>query len=53
MAVNKLFDCADCGAYGKITLKGDEFEAEDINTCPCCGSGLDHEAEEGESPEDE
>ncbi|CAB4124956.1 hypothetical protein UFOVP58_45 [uncultured Caudovirales phage] len=34
----RLFECDQCDAYGKITVK--EFEASQIVCCPCCGSDI-------------
>ena len=37
---SRLFECGSCGAYGKITLKGDDYDAYDIECCPICGSDI-------------
>ena len=39
MAV-KLFECENCGADGKITIKNDDLEREDIVFCPICGHDI-------------
>ena len=37
----KHFDCATCGAHGKIIFKnGDEFRRSDIAYCPFCGGDI-------------
>lgn len=52
MAATRLFECTACGAFGKITLKGDELQASDVAYCPACGSDIS-EPEEYDDPEDE
>lgn len=37
---SRLFECSECNAYGKITLKGNEHEIEDIVCCPVCGADI-------------
>lgn len=37
---SRLFECSECNAYGKITLKGNEHEVEDIVCCPVCGADI-------------
>jgi len=37
---SRLFECSECNAYGKITLKGDEHEVEEIVCCPVCGADI-------------
>lgn len=49
---SRLFECSECGAYGKITLKGDEYEASDIENCPICGSDIS-QVEDDYDDEDE
>lgn len=49
MSVVKSFECEECGALGKITIRGSEVEEEDIVFCPVCG----HEIFEDEEDEDE
>jgi len=50
---SRLFECTSCGAYGKITLKGDDYDVYDIECCPICGSDIsevdDDYEEESES----
>lgn len=50
---SRLFECSSCGAYGKITLKGDDYDVYDIECCPICGSDIsevdDDYEEESES----
>ena len=38
--VVKQFECDHCGADGKISLKGTDFQYEDIVCCPVCGSDI-------------
>lgn len=38
--VVKQFTCEHCGAEGKITLKGTDFQFEDIVCCPVCSSDI-------------
>ena len=40
MAVQKQFECEDCGAFGKIILRGDQFTFEEIVYCPLCSSDI-------------
>jgi len=40
MAVQKQFECEDCGAFGKIILRGDQFTSEEIVYCPLCSSDI-------------
>jgi transcription elongation factor Elf1 len=40
MMVVKQFDCEHCGAEGKITIKGTDYEFQDIVCCPVCGSDI-------------
>ena len=36
----KHFECTECGALGKITVKGDEHRLEDIVYCPICSADI-------------
>jgi len=36
----KHFECVECGALGKIILKGDEQQLEDIVYCPVCSADI-------------
>jgi alkyl hydroperoxide reductase subunit AhpF len=36
----KLFECDSCGAFGKINVKGEEYNKTDIAYCPVCGSDI-------------
>jgi hypothetical protein len=47
----RLFECSECDAYGKITLKGNDHDARAIVCCPVCGADIsevddDYEEEE-------
>lgn len=37
---SRLFECSECNAYGKITLKGGDHGIEDIVCCPVCGADI-------------
>lgn len=52
MSVVRQIDCPNCGAEGKISLKGNDYTYEDISTCPVCGAVLvDEDDEESSSDE--
>lgn len=36
----RLFECSECGAYGKITLKGNDHETDAIVYCPVCSADI-------------
>lgn len=36
----RLFECENCGAFGKITVKGDELNKSDIVYCPVCSADI-------------
>lgn len=38
--VVKQFTCEHCGADGKVTLKGQDYEYNDIVCCPVCGGDI-------------
>lgn len=38
--VVKQFECEHCGAEGKISLRGTDYEFTDIVCCPVCGSDI-------------
>lgn len=46
----KHFDCAECGAHGKITFKEGELTSTDVAYCPFCSSDI-YEPEEYEDEE--
>ena len=45
---SRLFDCAACAAYGKITLKSNDHNIADICCCPICGADISLVDEEDE-----
>lgn len=45
MAV-KVFECSNCEAFGKITVKNDELSKADIAYCPVCGGDISIDEEE-------
>ena len=51
MAIAKTFNCDECGAEGKITIKGEEFSLSDVVYCPVC-SGNIHDEELDNDDED-
>jgi hypothetical protein len=36
----KHFECEECGANGKIIIKGDDHQLEDIVYCPVCSADI-------------
>ena len=46
MATKKQFECDNCGAFGTITVRGDEFVNDDIVYCPLCSSDIYEDEEE-------
>ena len=46
----KVFECDECGAQGKIIVKGDDHRLEDIVYCPVCSGDI---YEEEDFDEDE
>jgi DNA-directed RNA polymerase subunit RPC12/RpoP len=48
----RLFECSECGAFGKITLKGNEHEKEEIVYCPVCSADI-YEDEKFEDEDEE
>lgn len=46
----KHFECEECGAEGKITVKGTDVKIEDIVYCPVCSGDI---YEEEDYDEDE
>lgn len=46
MSLTRVFDCEQCGAFGKITLKGDDHSIEDIAYCPICGADIEDDKDE-------
>ena len=40
MSVTKQFDCSECKSFGKVILRGDEIEEQDIVFCPVCGRDI-------------
>ena len=48
----KIFECDNCGALGKIVLKGD-LTSQDIAFCPVCGADIFEPEEFDESLDDD
>jgi hypothetical protein len=42
----KFFDCEECGARGKIILKGEDHTSEDCVYCPVCSADIYENEEE-------
>lgn len=40
MTASRLFECVECGAFGKITLKSEEHEKSSIACCPVCAADI-------------
>jgi rubredoxin len=36
----KHFECQECGALGKIIIKGEDTHLEDIVYCPVCSADI-------------
>lgn len=51
MSTTKQFECEECGAFGKIVIRGDEIRKEDIAFCPCCGRDIYDDEEDFEDDE--
>jgi hypothetical protein len=47
---SKVFECEECGAEGKISIKGSDVHYEDIVYCPVCSADIyeDEEFDEDE-----
>lgn len=45
MAVTKHFECNNCDAEGKITVKGAYVQLADIVYCPVCSADIYEEEE--------
>ena len=41
----RVFECSNCGSFGKITVKGSDSSAEDIVYCPVCSADIYEEEE--------
>ena len=40
MAVVKQFECVQCGAVGKITIRSSDLQFEDLVYCPVCSGDI-------------
>lgn len=49
---SRLFECENCGAFGKIALKGDELDKTDIAYCPVCSADISEDDKEDSDPEE-
>ena len=47
----KYFECTECGARGKIILKGDEHEADECVYCPVCSADIYEEEDDFDNEE--
>lgn len=41
----RYFECAECGAEGKINIKGSDIPVQDIVYCPVCSADIYEEEE--------
>ena len=48
MKKTMLFECNDCGAYGKITLMSTDHSITDITVCPVCAADITNVDEDAE-----
>jgi rubredoxin len=48
MKKTMLFECPDCGAYGKITLMSTDHNINDITVCPVCAADITNVDEDAE-----
>jgi DNA-directed RNA polymerase subunit RPC12/RpoP len=51
MSTVKSFECDDCGAIGKITIRGDDYKYDDVVFCPVCGHDIFEEEDIDEDDE--
>lgn len=47
----RLFECSECGAFGKITLKSTDHEKSDIVYCPVCSADIYEDEEDYDEEE--
>ena len=45
----RVFECENCGAFGKVTLKSAEHEKSDIVYCPVCSADIFEDDEDDET----
>ena len=48
----RLFECSECGAFGKVTLKGNDHSKDEIVFCPVCSADI-YEEEQFEDESEE
>jgi len=54
MLLKKKIDCENCGFFGKLAFKDEQFVFADITMCPVCGGDISEpEPEETEDEDDE
>jgi hypothetical protein len=41
--MTRVFDCNECGTFGKVIIKGSDLNNSDIVFCPCCGADINEE----------
>jgi len=46
MSTKKQFECENCGAFGMITIRGDDFSSEEIVYCPLCSADIYEEEDD-------
>ena len=47
----KYFECNECGARGKIILKGEDHTAEECVYCPVCSADIYEEEDDFDEEE--
>jgi transcription elongation factor Elf1 len=53
MSVVRQFSCEECNADGKISLKNDIHEYEEIVYCPVCGYDIKDDEDDEDSFDDD
>ncbi len=46
MSASKTFECQVCESSGKIVVRTDDVNIEDIQYCPVCGSPIYEESDD-------
>ena len=42
----KVFLCTECRAMGKIIIKNEDYDEQDIAYCPVCGASIYEESDD-------
>ena len=40
----RIFDCENCGSFGKVILKSQDHSPDEIVFCPVCGADIFEES---------